>query len=86
MKDIKSVVSEKLQKIVSQKGKGGEPEGRGGESWCVCPKCGLMVEHKREGQGKSKPCVMYRCPECGTPMMGESEFDRLKEKPKKRKK
>lgn len=70
-----------------QRGKDGEPMGRGGENWCVCKFCGKMIEHKRAGEGKSEPCLQYRCPECGkSGMLGESEFDKLKgKKPEKHK-
>ena len=81
-----SLVRSVFTQLLAQKGKGKEPKGQGGNNYCVCPKCGLMIQHKREGQGKSKPCVMYFCPKCNIPMMGESEFDKLKNKPKKHKK
>jgi len=53
-------------------GVGGERQGIGGAKYCVCPECGYAVEHKRLGEGKSKPCAQIECPECGEKMRGSN--------------
>jgi len=80
MQDIRSIITNRLSKRVAQKGKGGEPQGSGGEDYCICPVCKKQIPHKRKGQGKSKPCTAYRCPDCGVPLMGLKEYQKIKNK------
>ena len=53
-------------------GVGGERQGIGGAKYCVCPKCGEVIEHKRVGQGESVPCQKIKCPKCGVLMVGSN--------------
>jgi len=50
--------------IVSGKGRMGNPVQGGVEGFCVCPKCGTKVEHKR-----AEPCNKLKCPQCGAVMV-----------------
>jgi DNA repair exonuclease SbcCD ATPase subunit len=47
------------------KGVGEEPQGDGGASECVCPKCGAEASHE-----KGVPCSEQKCPKCGATMGG----------------
>ena len=47
-------------------GQGGQRQGDGGASTCVCPKCGATIKHER-----GKPCNEVSCPKCGTKMRGK---------------
>ena len=47
-------------------GIGGPRQGDFGASYCVCPKCGFRMEHK-----KGIPCNTYTCPNCKTKLVGE---------------
>lgn len=49
--------------IGSDKGRMGGPVQGGAEGFCVCPKCGIKVEHKR-----AEPCNTLKCPQCGAVM------------------
>ncbi len=44
----------------------GNRPGAGPGGYCVCPSCGLRVEHKA-----GVPCVSVECPKCGTKMIRE---------------
>ena len=46
-------------------GVGGRRQRIGGASRCVCPSCGYEMPHKR-----GTPCRRFKCPKCGTPMVG----------------
>ena len=46
-------------------GVGGERQGDGGATKCVCPKCGNEVTHT-----KGVPCNLIKCPACGALMQG----------------
>jgi len=46
-------------------GVGGSPQQDGGTDQCVCPECGVTVDHER-----GLPCNKVKCPECGSTMMG----------------
>ena len=59
-------------------GNGGTRQGDGGANYCICPKCGTKIEHK-----KGKPCKEFKCPKCGTLMIGKENNTKTK-KPKKR--
>jgi hypothetical protein len=54
------------------RGRGGGPKGRGGGfaagpgGYCVCPSCGVRVEHQL---GVS--CLATKCPRCGAAMTRE---------------
>jgi len=54
-------------------GVGGERQGTGGAKYCVCPKCGEVIEHEKTGQGESIPCQKIKCTKCGTLMVGSNE-------------
>ena len=47
-------------------GKGGPRQRLGYESKCVCPKCKYEGVHQ-----PGVPCQTYKCPKCGTEMVGE---------------
>ena len=47
-------------------GQGFSRRGLGGFSTCRCPKCGEIIEHRR-----NIPCNQLKCPECGTFMIGD---------------
>jgi len=47
-------------------GVGGERQGDGGASVCVCPDCGYEMPHE-----KGTPCSEQTCPKCNTPMQGK---------------
>ena len=49
------------------RGRGGQRQGTGGPSYCVCPKCGYKASHVR-----GTPCLSTKCPKCGTSMMPSS--------------
>jgi len=49
------------------KGKGGKPQGDGGASKCVCPKCGYETPHI-----KGTPCTESKCPKCHTTLQGKN--------------
>ncbi|HUW08705.1 MAG TPA: 2'-5' RNA ligase family protein, partial [Anaerolineae bacterium] len=51
-------------------GTGGEPQGDGGTSTCVCPECGKETEHER-----GTPCSEQECPECEVPLAGKPDSD-----------
>lgn len=48
------------------RGVGGPKQGIGGAAYCVCPKCGKEIRHKR-----GTPCTELRCPKCGASMVGK---------------
>ena len=39
------------------------PPGRGPSGYCVCPQCGMKVEHK-----PGVPCTSVNCSKCGIPL------------------
>jgi len=47
-------------------GTGGNRQGDGGASVCVCPSCGATSTHI-----KGKPCNDQKCPKCGAVMIGK---------------
>ena len=49
-------------------GRGRQPGGfgLGPSGFCVCPKCGEKVPHKR-----GTPCYEQKCPKCGGPLIRE---------------
>jgi len=51
--------------------------------YCICPKCGKRVEHRR-----GTPCQEEKCPECGARMFREGGYhhELLKEKRAKKNK
>ena len=50
----------------SSGGRSGEGGGLGSGGFCVCPKCGHRVPHKR-----GVPCLDERCSTCGVAMVRE---------------
>ncbi|MCD6318092.1 hypothetical protein J7M02_03375 [Candidatus Aerophobetes bacterium] len=58
--------------ISKQQGKGGNPLGRGGSDYCICPRCGYKAEHNR-----GIPCTEMTCPKCGAKMIGQMEYEGL---------
>ena len=46
-------------------GVGGNRQGDGGASTCVCPSCGYSEPHDR-----GTPCTSKTCPECGASLQG----------------
>jgi len=48
------------------------PPAQGAKKFCVCPKCGYNREHEA-----GKACDQYKCPKCGTKLVG-SNTQRLK--------
>ena len=65
------------------KGQGGNPQGDGGASYCVCAKCGYSQEHTDKGVA----CNTIKCPKCDTLLQGSnttkltgSEFDKSNKK------
>lgn len=49
-------------------GQGGERQGDGGASQCVCPECGTEADKER-----GVPCAEMDCPQCGASMRGADE-------------
>jgi len=47
-------------------GTGGQRQGDGGATNCVCPSCGASTEHQ-----KGVPCTSVKCPKCGGIMKGQ---------------
>lgn len=47
-------------------GKGGPRQRLGYSPKCVCPKCGYEGVHQ-----PGVPCQAYKCPKCGTAMVGK---------------
>lgn len=45
-------------------GVGGDPQGVGGVSQCICPECGTVIDHDR-----GTPCAEQKCPECKASML-----------------
>ncbi len=45
---------------------GGNSPGAGPGGYCVCPNCGIQIEHQR-----GAPCYSVKCPKCGTEMRRE---------------
>jgi len=41
----------------------------GPDGFCICPKCGERIEHR-----KGVPCKKERCPECETKMVREYPY------------
>lgn len=55
--------------------------GLGAGGYCLCPKCGERIVHRR-----GAPCQEEQCPECGTKMLREgSEHHQLWLKKQKKK-
>ena len=50
----------------AMRGKGTGPEGAGGASTCICPKCGYTEAHTY-----ADPCNKKVCPDCGTALTGK---------------
>lgn len=48
------------------RGMGGGSKALGPGGYCICPKCGHRIPHKR-----GSPCFDIRCPECGSYMTRE---------------
>jgi len=48
-------------------GQGGQRQGDGGASKCVCSKCGAEIVHK-----KGVSCSKQKCPKCGNVMVGKA--------------
>ncbi len=48
----------------------------GPEGWCICPKCGEKMEHRR-----GVPCQEQACSRCGAKMLREGSYhhNKLKE-------
>jgi hypothetical protein len=49
--------------IGNNRGRMGGQAQAGIGGFCVCPKCGTKIEHKR-----SEPCNTLKCPQCGAAM------------------
>lgn len=61
-------------------GVGNPAQQDGGTGICVCPQCGLEIEHER-----GIPCLQIECPKCGVSMIGKAEkFFKIYKKDKKR--
>ena len=58
--------AQEMLKFLEMRGQGSGPEGTGGTSICVCPKCKHEESHER-----SVPCNEKKCPKCGTLMTGK---------------
>ena len=56
-----------MNKKRAGQGVGNDRTGDGGTSKCVCPECGLTVNHIR-----NSPCSLTSCPKCKTKMVGKS--------------
>jgi len=64
----KEVTEEVIEKARGDgQGNGGAPQGDGGASICICPKCNKELPHV-----KGTPCNEVTCPDCGTPMAGKA--------------
>jgi len=64
MVDVKNTKAEIIKARGEGQGVGGERQGDGGASYCICPKCGYKATHE-----KGKPCG--NCPKCGAKMIGK---------------
>lgn len=52
------------------KGVGGPPQGDGGATSCICPKCGAIYTHE-----KGTSCAERECPKCHVPLKGRGTGD-----------
>ena len=46
------------------RGRMGGPANAGQGGFCLCPKCGTKVKHRR-----AEPCSTVKCPQCGSTMV-----------------
>ncbi len=55
--------------------------GLGSGGFCICPKCGAKIPHRRDF-----PCQQERCPDCGAKLAREGSYHHNPIIEKKRKK